>query len=144
MLFQLMTAPSEKLMMRAFVQQFKELMSDLDRVFPEDVDVRSATTGMGALLSANPKMVAKVFNECVGIPYGEAFEKGDLGFFLRKDYSADIQLNNSDYVLKKIDNLRSPISKLDKKCHDAVLRYFANLTKLSAFIFDTKADLESA
>tara|TARA_Y100000389_G_C17471266_1_gene531327 strand:+ start:15771 stop:16190 length:420 start_codon:yes stop_codon:yes gene_type:complete len=139
-----MKAPCEKLTMRAFVQQFKELMSDLERVFPEDVDVRSATTGMRALLSANPKMVARVFNECVGIPYGEAFDKGDLGFFLEKDYTSDIKLNNSDYVLRKIDNLRGPIAKLDKKCHDAVLRYFANLTKLSSFIFIAKADLESA
>ena len=139
-----MNGVDAKNIMSAFSSQFKELCDDLDRVFPDDVEVRSATTAMVTLLRANPKIVARVFHNYVGAPYGGLFEKGDLSYFLDKDYTTDIQLDNAQAILAKIDTLRGPISKMDKACHTSVLKYFSNLSKLSALLFKQECNLESA
>ena len=138
-----MDSGENRLLLRAFCTQFRELCSDLDLIFNDDVDVRTATTGIRAMLAANPKMLAKVFCRYVAEPYGESFAKGDTEFFLNKDYSTDIKLKNAPSVIDKINGLRTPVSQMSEECHAKVMKYFANMSKLTMLIFGDKAGLNS-
>ena len=120
----------------AFTNQFKELCADLESVFKDDVEVRTACTAMRGLLTANPKLLTQTFYERVAVPYDRQFEAGNCEFFLKKDYTEDLQLKNSSAMLRKIESLKEPISKLDTVCQLAFLKYFANLSKLSRLLFD--------
>ena len=125
---------SSSLVLGAFTSQFKQLCADLVRVFPKDVDIRAATNMLTQLCATNPRLLLIVFRDAIAIPYGPTLEKGDLLFFLKKDYTNDlkgIRFANADYVLAKIDTLRHPIEGLDAVSKELVLRYFQNLTKLS-------------
>lgn len=130
-----MTGGDNKLIMGAFLGQFRELCADLDIVFKDDVDVRSATTAMRTLLSANPKLVVTTYHERVTVPYGAEFERGNSTFFLRKDYTNDIQMENASGILSKINSLREPISRLEPECQSKVMKYFNNLSRLSTMLF---------
>jgi len=107
------------------------------------VDVRTATTGIRGMLAANPKMLARVFNRYVAEPYGESFVRGDTEFFLNKDYTTDIRMDNASSVIDKINGLRAPVSQMSEECHAKVMKYFANMSKLTMLIFDDKAGLNS-
>ena len=135
-------ASERRLLMGAFVSQFRELCEDLNRVFPEDVDVRGATTAFQTLLTANPKLVLNVYHMHVTLPYQDAFFAGNLAFFLEKDYTDDIRLTNSGAILRKIDALRVPIARLSPECHDSVLKYFSNMCKLTNRLVPAEGDLE--
>ena len=122
------------LLLRAFCSQFKELCADLTRVFPQDVDIRTATGILMQLCNSNPRLLLTVFRESIALPYGAAIAKGDLAFFVDKDYSADVaglKFANTDYILKKIEVLRRPVATLDSKSQQSVIEYFQNLSRLS-------------
>ena len=124
----------DSLLLRAFSTQFKELCADLERVFPEDVDIRAATKMLTQLCATNPRLLLVVFRDYIGVPYGDLLAQGNLEFFISKDYSKDIsgtKFANADYILKKIDALRSPIKGLDPTSKKMVLKYFHNLSTLS-------------
>ena len=125
---------ADTLLLRAFCSQFKEFCADLIRVFPQDVDIRAATGMLIQLCNGNPRLLLTVFRERIAVPYGATIAKGDLGFFVDKDYTTDVagmKFANVDYILKKIDMLRRPIMGLDEKSKQLVIEYFQNLCRLS-------------
>ena len=137
-----MLSSNARLSMRAFCAQFHELCDDLDRIFSQDVDVRTATTAIRTLLVGNPKLLARVFKTHVADPYAESFTEGNLSFFLDKDYSHDIKMDNASMIIAKVDSLRDPIKRMSPDCHNKVLKYFGNMSKLVKFIFEDKVDLK--
>ena len=124
----------DSLLLRAFSTQFKELCADLERVFPQDVDIRAATNMLTQLCATNPRLLLIVFRDYIAVPYGPQLAKGNIEFFISKDYTKDvsgIKFANAGYILKKIDALRSPIEGLDATSKEMVLKYFHNLSRLS-------------
>lgn len=130
-----MVVHENKLLLTAFIGQFKELCADLDAVFKDDVDVRSATTAMRTMLSANPKLIVSSYHTRVTIPYGDQFRQGNTQFFLKKDYTKDISMRNATSIISKINSLKEPISRLNSECKDKVMKYFCNLSRLSTLLF---------
>lgn len=130
-----MTVNDNKLLMAAFISQFKELCADLDIVFKDDVDVRAATTAMRTMLSANPKLVVSSYHKRVTIPYGDQFRQDNTQFFLEKDYTNDISMRNAASIISKINSLKEPISRLNEECKAKVMKYFCNLSRLSTLLF---------
>lgn len=124
----------DALLIRAFCSQFKELCADLVRVFPQDVDIRTATGILLQLCNSNPRLLLRIFRENIAVPYGATIAEGNLAFFLEKDYKSDIaglKFANTEYILQKIDVLRRPLATLDSSSKQSVIEYFQNLSKLS-------------
>jgi hypothetical protein len=116
----------------AFNDHFVEFVTDIQKVFPEDVDILSAKNSLLAIRKANPKMIVKIWNTFIVGKYKPEIEAGNLEFFMNKDYSADISASqNSDKIMESIDRLRQPIRNMSSENQSKVMKYIQNLTKLS-------------
>jgi hypothetical protein len=116
----------------AFNDHFIEFISDIQNVFPDDPDILTAKNSLIAIRKANPKMIVKIWNTFIVGKYKSEIEKGDISFFINKDYSQDIaNSQNSDKIMDAINRLRAPISQMNLKDQSKTMKYIQNLTKLS-------------
>ena len=116
----------------AFNDHFIEFVSDIQSVFPEDVDLLSAKNSLLAIRKANPMMIVKIWNAFIVGKYKAEIEAGDISFFLNKDYSQDVaNSQNSDKIMEAINRLRSPIQQMTSDSQLKTMKYIQNLTKLA-------------
>jgi hypothetical protein len=116
----------------AFNDHFVEFVSDIQSVFPEDVDILTAKNYILGIRKANPKMIVKIWKTFIVNKYKNKIEAGDISFFLEKDYSLDItNSQNSEKIMESIDRLRTPIKQMSVENQSKSMKYIQNLTKLS-------------
>ena len=116
----------------AFNNHFEELLEDIVRVFPDDVEIATAANALGKLRKANPRLIIMTFKEYVKNPYGSQIEEGNLDFFLEKDYTSDVEgSSQAGAILDKVDKIKEPIRNMEESEKAKVLTYFQNLCKLS-------------
>jgi len=117
----------------AFNDHFVEFVTDIQSVFPEDHDILVAKNSLLAIRKANPKMIVKIWNTYIVGKYKSEIEKGDITFFINKDYSQDlIYASNSDKIIESIDRLRMPIKSMNASEQAKTMKYIQNLTKLAS------------
>lgn len=126
-----MTAQSATLL-TAFNDHFIDFVNDIINVFPDDADLATAKNSFILIRKANPKMIVKIWQMFVVEKYSDAIEKGDISFFINKDYSADLSnAENSDKIMEAINRLRRPVQMMTPEDQKKVMKYIQNLTKLS-------------
>jgi hypothetical protein len=117
----------------AFNDHFVEFVTDIQSVFPEDHDILVAKNSLLAIRKANPKMIVKIWNTYIVGKYKSEIEKGDITFFINKDYSQDlVYANNPDKIIESIDRLRLPIKSMNSEEQAKTMKYIQNLTKLAS------------
>jgi hypothetical protein len=117
----------------AFNDHFVEFVTDIQSVFPEDHDILVAKNSLLAIRKANPKMIVKIWNTYIVGKYKAEIEKGDISFFIYKDYSQDlVYTNNPDKIIESIDRLRMPIKAMNPEEQAKTMKYIQNLTKLAS------------
>ncbi len=117
----------------AFNDHFVEFVTDIQSVFPEDHDILVAKNSLLAIRKANPKMIVKIWNTYIVGKYKAEIEKGDITFFINKDYSQDlVYANNPDKIIESIDRLRMPIKSMNPVDQAKTMKYIQNLTKLAS------------
>ena len=117
----------------AFNDHFVEFVTDIQSVFPEDHDILVAKNSLLAIRKANPKMIVKIWNTYIVGKYKTEIEKGDISFFINKDYSQDlVYASNSDKIIESIDRLRMPIKAMNPAEQAKTMKYIQNLTKLAS------------
>jgi len=117
----------------AFNDHFMDFVSDIQSVFPNDVDILTAKNSLLAIRKANPKMIVKIWNSCIVNKYKNEIEAGNISFFINKDYSEDVsEAQNSDKIMEIIDNFREPIRQMSPENQSKTMKYIQNLTKLAA------------
>ena len=127
---------NNSMLLQGFNNHFEEFVSDVQTVFPDDLDVNTAANLLGTLRKANPKMIIRIWKAYISDKYGVQIEKGDISFFLGKNYGQDLQdLDSSKRVLDAIEKLRAPINAMSKENKDKSMKYIQNLTKLSNMYF---------
>jgi len=116
----------------AFNDHFMEFISDVQKVFPEDVDLLTAKNSLTMVRKANPKMIIKIWKQYIVDKYSEQIEAGDISFFMDKDYSTDLSKTEfAGKIMEGIDRMRGPIKEMSKENQDKTMKYIQNLTKLS-------------
>jgi len=116
-----------------FNEQFVEFVTDIQNVFPEDHDILVAKNSLIAIRKANPKMIVKIWNMYIVSKYKAEIEKGDIGFFINKDYSSDLENSgNSNKIMESINRLREPIKQMSSENQQKTMKYIQNLTKLAS------------
>ena len=116
----------------AFNDHFIEFVNDIVTVFPKDPDILSARNSFILIRKANPKMIIKIWQSYVINKYGPEIEKGDLGFFINKDYGDDItNTGQVDKIVQAINRLRNPVKMMNSDEQQKVMKYMQNLQKLS-------------
>ena len=113
----------------AFNNHFEEFVADIQRVFPEDAEIKAAANALSRLRKANPSIIIKGFKTYVSTPYGEQIDDADISFFINKDYSNDV--GDQSPILEKINMLREPVANMGEEDQAKVLKYLQNLKKLS-------------
>ena len=122
----------------AFNDHFVEFVTDIQSVFPEDHDILVAKNSLLAIRKANPKMIVKIWNTYIVGKYKSEIEKGDISFFINKDYSQDlVYANNPDKIIESIDRLRMPIKAMNPAEQAKTMKYIQNLTKLASIYEST-------
>ena len=114
--------------LKAFNDHFEEFVKDVEKVFPNDPDLKKAKTGLSLIRMSNPKIIINTYKEYLVIPYRKQIENEDISFFIEKDYSND--LTDANTILLKIEQLRNPVRNMDKSNQKKVMQYLKNLMKL--------------
>jgi len=118
--------------LKAFNNQFIEFIEDIQRVFPNDVDILTAKNSAMSIKSVNPKLIIKIWNEYITKKYSNQIESGDISFFITKDYAQDLINNsNSNKITDIINRLREPIKQMNTNEQQNIMKYIQNLTKLT-------------
>jgi hypothetical protein len=119
-------------LLTAFNDHFVEFLSDIQRVFPEDVDILTAKNALLTIRKTNPKIIVKIWNTYVVGEYKKEIDAGDITFFINKDYTKDIaNANSSGKITESIDRLRNPVKQMSLEDQAKVMKYIQNLTKLA-------------
>jgi hypothetical protein len=119
-------------LLRAFNTHLMEFLDDIITILPDNMGLVTTKNSFEMYKKANPTLLIKIWYSYVYLPYAEIIEKGDLDFFINKDYSEDLSyLQNSGAVLNAIDTLRSQIRDMSETNRNHSLEYIRNLCKLS-------------
>lgn len=117
--------------LKAFNDHFMEFVDDVRQAFPDDADLATVQEALLSFRKANPRLILTVFKESVVGRYRDEVEKGDIEFFISKDYKSDVEGSaKSSVILEKIDALREPIRLMPKEEQAKVIKYLQNLCKL--------------
>lgn len=119
---------SQSNILSKFNEHFVEFISDIQAVFPEDVDVLTAKNSLLMIKKANPKMIIKIWKTHIVDKYSEKIQDGDISFFINKDYSQDL---SSTKIMDGINRLRGPIKEMTLENQEKTMKYIQNLTQLS-------------
>jgi hypothetical protein len=118
--------------LRAFNTHLVEFLDDIISIIPGNVGLVATKNSFEMYKKANPTLLIKIWYSYVYMPYAEIIEKGDLDFFITKDYSEDLSyLQNSKNILNAIDTLRGQIKNMSETNRNHSLEYIRNLCKLS-------------
>jgi hypothetical protein len=120
----------QAIVMKAFLNQFTDFVEDVQSVFPDNTDIGSAKTALFLVKKTNPRILMNAWVTYIVVPYTDEIEKGDIGFFLNKDYTQDLEyMGNS--VMQKVDTLRGPVRDMGADNQAKSMKYIQNLTKLA-------------
>ena len=123
-------ASDKSIVMKAFLNQFTDFVDDVQSVFPDNADIDSAKTALMLMKKTNPRMLMNAWVTCIVGPYNDKIEKGDIGFFLDKDYSQDLEYMGNA-VMQKVDAFRGPVREMGADNQAKSMKYIQNLTKLA-------------
>jgi hypothetical protein len=116
----------------AFNDHFVEFVTDIQNVFPDDVDLLTAKNSLLTIRKLNPKMIVKIWNTYIVNKYSKEIEEGNIDFFINKDYSQDLSsTQNSDKIMESINRLRGPVKQMNSEDQAKTMKYIQNLTKLA-------------
>lgn len=126
--------------LKTFNNQFFAFLDDIRRVFPDNVDIATGKKSFEMIRMANASLIIKSWYTYVYSEYKESIDKGDVDYFVTKDYQSDLQtVANNGEVLRIIDSLRGPIKDMDEKNKAHTVKYLQILSKLSeAYMLQSK------
>jgi hypothetical protein len=130
---------------KIFNNQLTEFLDAVSEVFPENLDIATAKTGLATLQSLNPTAVHKMWYQQVTIPYRTEILEGNVGFFMEKDYTQDVIKmvqkspdKDSGKIMEAIDTLRKNIRILPNTEQERCMKYIQNLTRITLLINEGK------
>lgn len=118
--------------LQKFNDTFEELLKDLIRVFPDDVDFQMYSLGIKAAFMADSKIVYSVFRDHI-MQYEDKILGRDESFFLSQDYDEYNDSNEADNIIKK---LKGSWALLNDDNKEIIWRYFKVMVHLTKKIKD--------
>jgi hypothetical protein len=125
-----MAMSDKSIVMKAFLNQFTDFVEDVHSVFPDNADIDSAKTALFLIKKTNPRILMNAWVTCIVEPYHAQIDKGDIGFFLEKDYTQDLEYMGNT-VMQRVDTLRGPVREMGADNQAKSMKYIQNLTKLA-------------
>lgn len=118
--------------LQLFNNQFFEFIEDIDTIIPNNKDFLNAKNYFINMRKLNPKLIIKIWKVRVTSKYKIQIEQGDIAFFLKKDYTDDLNnTDSSELLIAKINLIKEIINNMEKENQLKCIKYIQNLTKLS-------------
>ena len=119
-------------LVKVFNEIFFNFVNLISNTFPNDLDITIAKNKLYAIKKINPKMIIKIWRKHITDKYKDSIDKGNIEYFIEKNYSDDLgNINNSEHVIKSVNRLREPIKKMDKSKQEHVMCFIQDLSKIS-------------
>jgi hypothetical protein len=126
--------------LKAFTGHLIEFANEIRNVFPNDSHLRTSGIFLEGLVKINPKSIIIGWKECVNDLYKDQILKGDLEYFINKDYNEDLEgSDNKGKILKTIDSFRDKIRNMGEDNKKKSMKYIQNLTKLCNMYFQNNS-----
>lgn len=122
-------------LVKIFAEQTEELYLDLQNVYPENIEIKTGLTIVQTMKRFNPKLMIKKYKEAVNDKYYDKVVKGDVSFFINKNYLDDCQKigfdskgaeAQSDYI----ESLKSLYFEAEEENKKKLIKYFQNFSKI--------------
>lgn len=119
-------------LLKAFNTLFFSFLDDIIEIFPENDDIAVAKTSFEGIKKWNASIIIKVWFQYIYTPYNEYIDRGDISFFINKDYNADLAyLANASDVMIAIDKIRNPIKEMGEVNQQHSMTYIQKLSRLA-------------
>lgn len=124
---------TNKIILEAFNNTFKDFLKELCIVFPSNDDLKKYKNGFNLLTNMTPKLVIPLWETYVNEGYYDEIMNASIDRFIDKDYSMDVRNLGGQKLeaLEFIDKLREPLRNLEERNKDTSINYVRNLCKLS-------------
>jgi len=125
-------------LLSAFNTHLLELLEDLKNIYPNDINIKTASHLVGSMKKVNPKILIKGWKSCVNDEYKKEIANGDFDFFINKDYDKDIGndlTQNSSQILDAINLIKTKFRIMKNENRTKTIKYVQNLTKLCDLYF---------
>lgn len=122
-------------LVKVFNNHLMEFIQDLELIFPDNIDIKTANTFISGIKKMNPKKLIQVWKSSVLDYYGDEIARGNIEFFLNKDYSNDIPTDSIDKFLSIIEDCRILLKNTSEKNKKKGMKYLQNLTKICNLYF---------
>jgi hypothetical protein len=77
-------------------------------------------------------MLIKIWKLHITDKYKESIERGDINFFIEKNYNTDLKkVNNSERIMNSVNRLRDPIKRMEKDKQELTMSFIQDLSKIS-------------
>ena len=122
----------KKQYLSAFNNQFTEFLEQVLEIFPGHVEITTFKNTIGTLKKANPGLLIRIWYDHICKNYMDEIEKGNIAYFLEKDYAQDIQhVADTKGVVDAINKIRNPINEMGEQNQQTSMQYILNLSRLS-------------
>ena len=123
---------AHKNLVSIFNEHLVEFFDDVQRIFPDNVDVLTGKNSILTFKKINPALIIRIWATYIGSVYATQIENNDISFFIGKDYSGDlVYTSNAEKTMEIINRLRDPVSKMNADEQTKTMKYIKNLSKLS-------------
>lgn len=115
-----------------FNTQFGECLQEISELYPEESKLKKYSRYVESVKKMNPSLLIKAWKNHITDKYESQIEKGDLEYFLTKDYQEDVaSLEKTKTVEEIIEYLRTMMLDMSTENKNRSFHYIQNLTKLS-------------
>ena len=117
--------------LRAFNDHFIELIEDIERVFPDNNDLKILKNIIQKTRKINPRIILTLIKTRVLDKYRDKIESDDFSFFVDKDYTLDLSGNsNCSMIIRKLEDMRGYVREMSEVEQKNIFKYLKNLVKL--------------
>ena len=124
-------------LVKVFNDHLVEFLDDVIRIFPDNADLQTGRTFIVGLKKVNPRKIIEVWKNFVNDLYLEEINKGNLEFFIEKDYTHDVRYMSPN-ILQIIENIKLPLKQTQNENKKKTIKYVQNLCKICDLYYKTK------
>ena len=118
-------------LLKGFNSHLDDFFNDIVRVFPNDLEIKTAQVSLSNLMKANPKIIVGIWKTYISNHYTLEIENGNIDFFLNKNYTSDLKdSSNHKEILDKINRMKNSINLMSDEDKQKTIKYLQNLNKL--------------
>ena len=121
---------NNSLVLSTFISQLEECITDIYGIYSTDKRLIRCKMYFDTLKQTNPKMIITTWKTMVTDKYDDQIQKGDVSYFLDKDYKEELPIYNPT-IEQAIQDLRKAIREMTNGNKEKAIQYIQNLCKLS-------------